>query len=97
MQWNLGSRFWLRKQDDIQEIVDQWNPDVMLITESNLFKSDPDHCLVIDRYVMIKPLTWGQPQPKLCQSSHACKTRDQFCSSGKAYGAGYLLYLDTNF
>ena len=33
----------------------------MVITEANLFKSDPDHCFVIDRYVMIKPLTWENP------------------------------------
>ena len=61
MQWNLGNRFWVRKQEDIQAIVDQQNPDIMIITEANMFKEDPEHCLIIERYNIVRPLTWNNP------------------------------------
>ena len=35
MQWNMGSKFWIRKQEEIQAIVDQHNPDIMYITEAS--------------------------------------------------------------
>ena len=62
MEWNLGSRFWIRKQAMIQATVDEHDPDIMFITESNVFSKDEEHCLLIDRYKIIKLLTWDYPQ-----------------------------------
>ena len=62
--WNMGSRFWVQKHDEIQSIVDELNPDVMFIMEANVFSGDPEHLLQIDRYTMEYPKTWINPSLK---------------------------------
>ena len=42
-QWNMGSRAWTKKQDEIQLIIDEINPDLMYITEANIYKDDPEY------------------------------------------------------
>ena len=61
MEWNLGSKHWVRKLEMIQATVDQHNPDVIFLTEANLFKSDPDYCQEIEGYNVVRPLTWDNP------------------------------------
>ena len=61
LEWNLGSKHWIRKQDLVQAIVDEHNPDLMFITEANVFRNYNEQCLNIDRYLTVKPHTWDHP------------------------------------
>ena len=40
MHWNLGSTFWIRKVHHIQQLVDEKSPDLLIISEANLFLQD---------------------------------------------------------
>ena len=57
IEWNMGSRHWLNKRDKIQAMVDDQDPDIIYITEANLFKSDPDYLVNIVGYNLVKPKT----------------------------------------
>ena len=52
MHWNLGSRFWEKKREDIQHLVDQHKPDYLFISEANLFHDTPEHQREIEGYSM---------------------------------------------
>ena len=41
--WNLGSKKWQNKKNQIQALVDSDNPDVMFISEANLDELTPPH------------------------------------------------------
>ena len=56
-QWNLGSRMWQNKVDEIQLFVDEQQPDLAFITEYNLWEGVSDHLIGIDGYELLKPLT----------------------------------------
>ena len=51
--WNLGSRFWSNKTDDIQSLVDEMNPHLCLISEANLFDGLYQHLALIHGYEII--------------------------------------------
>ena len=53
MHWNLGSRHWDKKLEDIQHLVDQQKPDYVFISEANFFHDTPENKTNIDGYDMI--------------------------------------------
>ena len=55
LHWNIRSRFWINKQEEIQCVVDEQDPDIMFVTEANLFKEDPNHRICIDIYKIETP------------------------------------------
>ena len=55
--WNLGSRSWIKKVEDIQAAVDDYDPDYMFISESNLWEHEDDFRTQIMGYDIVKPLT----------------------------------------
>ena len=57
MHWNLGSRHWDKKQEEIQHLVDEMNPDFLFISEANLFNDTPSHLIEIEGYTMTKAKT----------------------------------------
>ena len=57
LHWNMGPMFWKRKTDNIQLLVDEKSPDVLLISESNLFLDDLDHEIKIEDYDIHMPKT----------------------------------------
>ena len=61
MQWNIGSRHWQRKRDQVQAMADERSPDIFTITEANLFNGTPDIQSDILGYKMVKPLTYLNP------------------------------------
>ena len=63
--WNLGSRSWSRKLEDIQAAVDDLNPDYMFISESNLWEQEADYCTQIMGYDIIKPKTCNTANNKI--------------------------------
>ena len=54
MHWNLGSRFWERKRDEVQLLVDHQSPDFLFISEANLFSDTLSHLIEIDGYTMTR-------------------------------------------
>ena len=57
MQWNLGSKHWFRKRDEIQLLVDEQSPYFVFITDANLFSDNPSHQMEIEGYTLIKAKT----------------------------------------
>ena len=53
VHWNLGSRYWDKKTEDIQHLVDELNPDITFISEANLFKGLLPHLRLIDGYNIV--------------------------------------------
>ena len=53
MHWNLGSRYWDKKLEDIQHLVDQYGPDYAFISEANYFHDTPANKTDIEGYDMI--------------------------------------------
>ena len=50
IHWNLGSRGFARKRDDIQHMVDKLKPDIAAISEANLSMNIGDHMNLILGY-----------------------------------------------
>ena len=57
IHWNIGNRFWKHKINDIEHTINEFNPDLFLISEANLFSQDQDYEIHIDGYKMIHPKT----------------------------------------
>ena len=55
--WNLGSKKWKNKRNQIQALVDQDNPDVMFISEANLDDLTLPHESLISGYNITLPKT----------------------------------------
>ena len=53
IHWNLGSRFWDNKSEDIQYLVDEIKPDLAFISEANLFSGLANHMRIIDGYSIV--------------------------------------------
>ena len=61
MEWNTGSGHWVRQQELIQNTVETHSPDIMFITEANVFIANDDFNLEIKGYKIVKPKTWSNP------------------------------------
>ena len=57
VQWNLGSRQWQNKLDEIQLLVDELLTDIAFITEANLWEGVSDHLCKVEGYELLQPLT----------------------------------------
>ena len=59
-QWNMGSTFWIRKTQEIQIMIQEYDPDIAIITEANIFSQDRDYEVNIPNYKLILPNTMGR-------------------------------------
>ena len=50
--WNLGSKLWKNKRNQIQALVEQTNPDILFISEANLDDQTPTHESMIAGYTL---------------------------------------------
>ena len=57
LHWNLGNRKWENKVEDVQALVDDFNPDICFISEVNLFNEKPDYMCSIEGYKLTKAKT----------------------------------------
>ena len=57
VHWNLGSKFWINKIEEIQLLVDDYGADIYFISESNLWAGTPQHETLIEGYEIIMPKT----------------------------------------
>ena len=55
--WNLGSKKWRNKRNQIQALVDQNNCDLIFISEANLDETTPVHESLITGYDITLPKT----------------------------------------
>ena len=55
--WNLGSKRWKNKRDQIQALVDLKSPDLIFISEANLDEMTPEYETIIQSYNINKPKT----------------------------------------
>ena len=55
--WNLGSKKWKNKRNQIQALVDHQNPDIIYISEANLDDLTPLHESLIAGYNITRPKT----------------------------------------
>ena len=55
--WNLGSKLWKNKVNQIQALVDQNNADIIFISEANLDETTPVYESQISGYKITFPLT----------------------------------------
>ena len=55
--WNLGSKLWTNKINQIQLLVDTNKPDLLYISEANLDELIPDYENKIHGYIIYKPKT----------------------------------------
>ena len=55
--WNLGSKLWFNKSVHIQLLVDEKCPDILFISEANIYDYMEDHELLIDGYTLLLPKT----------------------------------------
>ena len=57
LHWNMGSRKWRNKIEDIRQIIVEENPDIYIITEANLEIDTPTEERNVEGYREIQPLT----------------------------------------
>ena len=55
--WNLGPAQWRNKINSIQAAVDMHSPDLLYISEANLYEVTPPYETLISGYTITKPLT----------------------------------------
>ena len=53
--WNLGSKNWTKKRNQIQALADQFNPDILVISEANLNPETPLYESQIQGYQITFP------------------------------------------
>ena len=51
--WNAGSGHWVNKRTEIQNIIDSRKPDILLLSEANLFLENLSHEICIPGYKLI--------------------------------------------
>ena len=57
LHWNMGSRRWFRKTDDVRQVLVDYSPDIFIVSEANLYIETTPEQSAIEGYFMIQPLT----------------------------------------
>ena len=55
MHWNGGSKFWIRKVEEIELIVDESSLDLIFMYEANLFSMDHDYQTNMEGHTLYHP------------------------------------------
>ena len=55
--WNAGSMHWKRKREDIEALIFERDPDILVISEANLMKETSEEERYVQGYEMILPPT----------------------------------------
>ena len=53
IHWNLGSKYWDNKKEEIQCIVDEMKPDIIYISEANIFSGLLPELRIIEGYNLV--------------------------------------------
>ena len=57
VHWNLGSRMWRNKKEEIELLLEEFKPDLCFVTEANLWKNTEAHEMEIFDHKLILPHT----------------------------------------
>ena len=57
IHWNLGSKLWPKKTDEIRHLLVDYKPEICIISEANLHMEVPLEQRTIEGYTEILPLT----------------------------------------
>ena len=55
VQWNMGNKHWPKKLDEIELLTMEIKPDLLFVTEANLYQGTPDHEMQIPGYELVLP------------------------------------------
>ena len=58
--WNMGNKLWQNKRTDIEAVLLEKSPDLLYISEANLFDTVPEWERFITGYTLHLPLTMGK-------------------------------------
>ena len=89
VHWNLGSRRWENKTDDIEALINEMEVDMCFISEANLWSEVPDHERHIPGFHLIYPDTMDHNEA--C-THHATGQGWNHCEQNE--GAGYWISFD---
>ena len=56
VQWNMGSKQWHRKTDEVRQLLSELNPDIFVAAEANLQEATSVEEMAIEGYKLITPL-----------------------------------------
>ena len=76
VQWNLGSKRWENKIGTIKHLIEDFDPDIISISEANLFTEVEDYRRVIPGYRLI--LTNTMDEMKYCRLALLIKEEINF-------------------
>ena len=76
VQWNLGAKRWENKIGTMKHLIDDFDPDLICISEANLFTEVEDHLRVIPGYKLI--LTDTMEAMKYCRLALLIKDEISF-------------------
>ena len=57
IHWNLGSRMWKNKREEIELLLEEYKPDLCFISEANIWQGIESHDLEINDHKLIFPNT----------------------------------------
>ena len=57
INWNMGGRNWDKKLLEIQMVIQEFDPDILVISEANMKLALPDELKTVNGYYMILPKT----------------------------------------
>ena len=57
IHWNMGSKNWDKKLLEIQVVIQEFDPDILIISEANMKLSLPAKLKEVEGYYMILPKT----------------------------------------
>ena len=57
IHWNMGSKYWQRKQVEAEAVTQQYNPDLLIISEANMLNELSDLEKNLPGYSLLLPLT----------------------------------------
>ena len=57
IHWNSGSCHWIRKRDELNHLIHEFNPDLLFVSEASKFNFHPEHETHIDGFSVITSKT----------------------------------------
>ena len=60
LQWNMGSKLWLKKKSEIENVLQQYRPEIFIITEANLKEELNEYERKIPGYDLLLPKTMSE-------------------------------------
>ena len=60
VNWNLGPRLWVNKVDDLNHMIQDYKPDIAIISEANIHSTDDCHRVNINNYDLVNTIDFSE-------------------------------------